>query len=105
MGLSRSLTTHKDKWSINELMTMCVQEEGRLLMETGESVHLVTQGKIKNNQARKNRKENMSPQGDIKKESKYFFCKKKGHTKKDCLKFHNWLEKKGIAKSKETNIK
>ena len=24
-----SYNTHKDKWSINELMTMCVQEEGR----------------------------------------------------------------------------
>ena len=25
--------TYKDKWSINELMTMCVQEEERLIME------------------------------------------------------------------------
>ncbi|KAL3506905.1 hypothetical protein ACH5RR_032287 [Cinchona calisaya] len=65
-----SYNTHKDKWSINELMTMCVQEEGRLLMETGESVHLATQGKNKYNQAKKKRKEKMSPQGDIKKESK-----------------------------------
>ena len=29
--------THKDKWSINELMTMCVQEEERFMMELGES--------------------------------------------------------------------
>ncbi|RVW50569.1 Retrovirus-related Pol polyprotein from transposon TNT 1-94 [Vitis vinifera] len=35
-----SYNTYKDKWSINELMTMCVQEEGRLLMEQGESVML-----------------------------------------------------------------
>ncbi|RVW43523.1 Retrovirus-related Pol polyprotein from transposon TNT 1-94 [Vitis vinifera] len=42
-----SYNTHKDKWSINELMTMCVQEEGRLLMEQGESVMLVTQKKGK----------------------------------------------------------
>ena len=27
-----SYNTHKDKWSINELLTMCVQEEGRLMM-------------------------------------------------------------------------
>ncbi|RVW86282.1 Retrovirus-related Pol polyprotein from transposon TNT 1-94 [Vitis vinifera] len=32
--------THKNKWSINELMTMCVQEEERLIMEQGESVML-----------------------------------------------------------------
>ena len=24
-----------------------------------------------------------------------FFCKKKGHMKKDCLKFKIWLDKKG----------
>uniref|UniRef100_A0A2N9IKJ5 Integrase catalytic domain-containing protein n=1 Tax=Fagus sylvatica TaxID=28930 RepID=A0A2N9IKJ5_FAGSY len=35
-----SYNTHKDKWSINELMTMCVQEEGRLVMEQGESAML-----------------------------------------------------------------
>ena len=31
-----SYNTHKDKWSIKELLTMCVQEEGRLMMEEGE---------------------------------------------------------------------
>ena len=33
-----SYNTHKDKWSINELMTICVQEEKRLVIELGESV-------------------------------------------------------------------
>ncbi|KAL0455815.1 UNVERIFIED_CONTAM: Retrovirus-related Pol polyprotein from transposon TNT 1-94 [Sesamum latifolium] len=42
-----SYNTHKDKWSINKLMTMCVQDEGRLSMEAGESVHMATQGKNK----------------------------------------------------------
>ncbi|KAL0423426.1 UNVERIFIED_CONTAM: hypothetical protein Sradi_0877400 [Sesamum radiatum] len=42
-----SYKQYKDKWSINELMTMCVQEEGRLAMEAGESVHIATQGKNK----------------------------------------------------------
>ena len=42
-----SYNTHKDKWSINELMTMCVQEEGRSLMEPRESIMLVTQNKGK----------------------------------------------------------
>ncbi|KAF5480701.1 hypothetical protein F2P56_001430 [Juglans regia] len=36
--------THKDKWSINELMTICVQEEWRLMMEYGENAMLVTRG-------------------------------------------------------------
>ena len=42
-----SYNTHKDKWSINELMTICVQEEGRLLMEQGQSAFLTNQGKNK----------------------------------------------------------
>ncbi|KAL5764121.1 hypothetical protein ACOSP7_016470 [Xanthoceras sorbifolium] len=40
-----SYNTHKDKWSINELITMCVQEEGRLLIEQNDSVMLAIQGK------------------------------------------------------------
>ncbi|RVW40372.1 hypothetical protein CK203_092419 [Vitis vinifera] len=42
-----SYNTHKDKWSINELMTMCVQEEIMLMMDQGESTMLVTQKKGK----------------------------------------------------------
>ncbi|KAL5840208.1 hypothetical protein ACOSQ4_012816 [Xanthoceras sorbifolium] len=42
-----SYNTHKDKWSINELMTMCVQDEGKLVMELGESAMLATGGKGK----------------------------------------------------------
>ncbi|RVW25895.1 Retrovirus-related Pol polyprotein from transposon TNT 1-94 [Vitis vinifera] len=91
-----SYNTHKDKWSINELMTMCVQEEGRLLMEQGESAMLVTQrkGKKGKSQASQKGKQQISPKSDIKKDEKCFFCKKKGHVKKKCLKFQNWLEKK-----------
>ena len=37
-----SYNTHKEKWSINELLTMCVQEEGRLNQESIESAYLVT---------------------------------------------------------------
>jgi len=92
-----SYNTHKDKWSINELMTMCVQEEGRLLMEQGESAMLVTQrkGKKGKSQASQKGKQQIPPKSDIKKDEKCFFCKKKGHVKKKCLKFQNWLEKKG----------
>jgi transposase InsO family protein len=89
-----SYNTHKDKWSINELMTMCVQEEGRLVMEQGESAMLVTHGKGKS-QANQKGKGKMPPQTDIKKDSTCFFCKKKGHMKKECTKFQKWLADKG----------
>uniref|UniRef100_A0A2N9GUX4 Retrovirus-related Pol polyprotein from transposon TNT 1-94 n=1 Tax=Fagus sylvatica TaxID=28930 RepID=A0A2N9GUX4_FAGSY len=91
-----SYNTHKDKWSINELMTMCVQEEGRLVMEQGESAMLATHGKGKS-QANQKGKGKMPPQTDIKKDSKCFFCKKKGHMKKECTKFQKWLVDKGSS--------
>ncbi|KAA8541366.1 hypothetical protein F0562_025315 [Nyssa sinensis] len=101
-----SYNTHKDKWSINELMTMCVQEEGRLIMEMGESAMLATQGKNKSQANKKGKgKEKLAPQADIKKDPVCFFCKKKRHVRKDCPKFQKWLEKKGYAKPKETGGK
>ena len=93
-----SYNTHKDKWSINELMIMCVQEEERLVMELRESVILATvreknkAGKPDKSQAttfRANHKGKVKvlPHSDIKKANKCFFCKKKGYEKKDCVKF------------------
>ena len=58
-----SYNTHKDKWSINELLTMCVQEEGRLIL--GESAFMATQGKNKN-QAKQKGKHKVPPQAKIK---------------------------------------
>ena len=66
-----SYKTRKDKWSINELLTMCVQEEGRLMMEESERVNLTTFGKKRKDQAK--RKGKIPIQPGIKKESKCFF--------------------------------
>ena len=92
-----SYNTHKDKWFINELMTMCVQEEIRLMMDQEESTMLVTQkkGKKGKSQVSQKGKHQIPPKADIKKDEKCFFCKKKGHVKKKYLKFQKWLEKKG----------
>ena len=52
-----SYNTHKEKWSINEWMTMCVQEEERLVMEMGESSMLTTTcGKNKATKSQANQK-------------------------------------------------
>src|ERR1044072_8200364 len=74
-----SYNTHKDKWSINELLTMCVQEEERLLMDEGEKVNFTVHGKKKRDHAKN--KGAIPPQAAIKKD-KCFFCKKKGHMKR-----------------------
>ncbi|KAL4302401.1 hypothetical protein GQ457_10G005890 [Hibiscus cannabinus] len=90
-----SYNTHKDKWSIDELLIMCDQEEGRLILEMGESALTVSQGK-RPFQAKKRGKAKMQPQADIKKEFTCFFYKKKGHLKNDCVKYKGWLEKKDM---------
>ena len=73
---------------------MCVQEEERLVMKLGESAFMVTtRGKNKTNKHQANQKAHQQgkgkipPQADIKKKARWFFCKRKGHMKKKCMKF------------------
>ncbi|RVW60170.1 hypothetical protein CK203_088233 [Vitis vinifera] len=65
-------------------------------MEQGESAMLIMQkkGKKGKSQASQKGKHQISPKTNIKKDEKCFFCRKKGHVKKKCLKFQKWLEKK-----------
>ena len=70
-------------------------------MEQRESAMLVTKAEYQNqgrnqskNQAKKKGENQVPPHGSIKKESKCFFCKKKGHAKKGYAKFKKWLENK-----------
>ena len=65
-----------------------------------ENVNLTTPGKNKKkDQAKDKGKGKIPPQKDIKKEIVCFFCKKKGHVKKQCSKFMKWLDKKGTQLS------
>ena len=87
-------------------MTICVQKEGRLLMETRDSAFMTTQGK-KTNQVNKRSQRKAPLETDIKKEAKCRFCRKKGHIRQDCIKFQQWLVKKGTSISLicyETNM-
>ena len=77
-------------------------------MELGESAMLATTfGKNRRNdtsqtytsKSNQKGKGRIPPQADIKKENKWFFCKRKGHVNKDCPKFKKWLEKKGNLSS------
>jgi len=86
-------STHKKKWSVNELLTLCFQEEGRLNQKRIENEHLATQEKKPD---KKGKSKTKAPFNQVNKGVvKYFFSKKKGYMNKNCPKFKAWLEKKG----------
>jgi hypothetical protein len=74
-----SYNTHKDKWSVNELLTMCVQEEERLKHDKLEGVHMAIHAKGKTKRGKyapKFKKENKVPIKQNGKNDTSFFCKK-----------------------------
>ncbi|KAF7820770.1 Retrovirus-related Pol polyprotein from transposon TNT 1-94 [Senna tora] len=75
-------TKAKEKWPVNELLSVCVQEEGRLNFEKGEGsneAHIVTNTKKQGHKG-KNKKNELAPHSKKNKDAiKCFFCKKKGH--------------------------
>ena len=92
-----------DKWDIEKLIAMCVQEEERLKSSQGDSTNLV-----KNNK-KKNFNKNVKPQGKAPQNDHHQknniaqvekdqckWCKKHGHYQRDCLDFLKSLLKRGI---------
>ena len=73
---------------------MCSRGGETIVGKCGESAHMAFKGKDKGHETKKG-KGKLPAQADIKKESKCFFCKKKGHIKKDCVKYKAWSQKKG----------
>nr|KAJ0189297.1 hypothetical protein LSAT_V11C800450030 [Lactuca sativa] len=98
-----SYNCQRDKWTLNELISFCVQEEERM------NAHFASTSKGK---GKRNRKEaaNKGPvqkkqhlgNDQKKKESgppKCFFYQEPGHLKPDCPKYHAWRVKIGIIRA------
>ncbi|RVW59316.1 hypothetical protein CK203_091086 [Vitis vinifera] len=90
--------TQKEKWTLNELIAQCVQEEERLKQEKIESAHLAStsQGfgtnkkRKRDNKGKQTAVSGTSKQKEQKKQDKEttcFFCKKAGHMMKTCTKY------------------
>ena len=75
-----SYNCQKEKWTLNELISYCVQEEERLKQDRTESAHLASTSKDKG----KKRKNNEAAKGPAQKKQQQdkescFFCNKPGH--------------------------
>lgn len=84
-----SYNTQKDKWSLNELISHCVQEEDRLKRDKTESAHLATSSLNKRKKLAGNFSQNKKTK-EQPKETTCFFCKKAGHMKNECSKYVVW---------------
>jgi hypothetical protein len=89
---------------MSELIAMCVEEEERIKAEKFDFEHAATDGpkskKIKDNGKDKNKVDmifgvNKVSMSGTKHTPKYHHYKKRGHMRKDCKKFKDWLAKKG----------
>ena len=79
-----SYNCQKETWSLNELISHCVQEEERLKQEKIESAHLIGTSKDKEAVEVPYQKK----QHKVKRVNGCFFCGAVGHKKKQCTNYH-----------------
>ena len=94
-----SYNCQKEKWSLNEIISYCVQEEERLKQARTESAQMADTSMDKNKRRKKDKEAAGSSaqkkqQKDQDKEFGCYFCHTPGHMKKDCAKYHAWRAKK-----------
>lgn len=104
--LRTSYNSQKENWTLDQLISICVDEESRMRKgkQPATSINLVQKAKWKKNNLKVNKtieKPSSSTAGSskVKKPSSFkfkcYFCKKVGHKKSECTGFKAWLEKKG----------
>ena len=104
--IKTNYNSQDETWSVNDLIARVVAEEEKLKKEKGHLALYVSSSHKRKNKKSRNRthkgthdttgqSDNMGPKKTSFKRDgdRCFFCKKKGHIKKDCAKFKAWLSK------------
>ena len=104
--IKTNYNSQDETWSVNDLIARVVAEEEKLKKEKGHlALYVSSSHKIKNKKSRNRthkgthdttgQSDNIGPKKTSFKRDgdRCFFCKKKGHIKKDCAKFKAWLSK------------
>ena len=112
--LKVSYNCQNEAWSLNQLISHCVQDEERRMKNKTESAHLTSsykdKGKGKKRQPSKEVAYKAPPQKQQKKSDGpktddsrtpivCFFCGAKGHIKMNCTNYRAWRAKKGMPLS------
>ena len=105
--IKTNYNSQDETWSVNDLIARVVAEEEKLKKEKGHLALYVSSSHKRKNKKSRNRthkgthdttgqSDNMGPKKtSFKRDGDHcFFCKKKGHIKKDCEKFKAWLTKR-----------
>ncbi|XP_062003220.1 uncharacterized protein LOC133720766 [Rosa rugosa] len=114
--MQSNYNTQKESWSVNELISICVQEEDIVKKGKSIGVNLVSTPQFKKKFSYRPNQSGTSSskvsQGTSQGSSNFknfkngfvkcFFCRKPSHVKKDCKGFKDWLIKKGISKKEDT---
>ncbi|XP_061999598.1 uncharacterized protein LOC133716992 [Rosa rugosa] len=122
--LKTTYFTQKDKWDLNELIAICVQEEDRIKRDGPLVVNLISKSKWKGKGKavassavnsgegtsgtkpyKLGPKKSVNSKGKKPGVFKCFFCKKEGHMKKNCQGFKDWMAKKGLSKQESSKEK
>ena len=87
-----SYNSQKEKLTLNELISYCLQEEERLKQEKAESAHLESTSKDKNKKRNKDKEvaSGLTQEKTHKAQDRgCYYCKTSRHMKKDCTKYHS----------------
>ena len=107
--IKTNYNSQDETWSVNDLIARVVAEEEKLKKEKEHmALYAASSHKRKNKkfkslthkgaQETTGQSDNMGPKKTFLKTDgdRCFFCKKKGHMKKECAKFKAWMSKRGL---------